>query len=87
MSRNFVVKGTIGYVHQGLNKAGEPYQLIKVSGFTFFLPENLRNGFKQGQEVEIHGEYRGDRYSKKNDTYMPEFDIAAVVELPVESVV
>lgn len=83
MDKTFVVKGTIGYVHQGITKAGDTYQLIKVSGFTFFLPEQLRNGFKQGQQVEVHGEYRGDRYSKKNDTYIPEFDIQAVTELPL----
>lgn len=80
--RKFQVRGTVGYVHQGMNRNGEEYQLIKVSGFTFFLPPECRNGWKQGQEVEVTGEYRGDRYSKKNDTYMPEFDIAAVVELP-----
>lgn len=83
MDRKFTVKGTIGYVHQGITKNGDTYQLIKVSGFTFFLPEELRNGFKQGQEVEIHGEYKGDRYSKKSDTYQPEFDIKAVTELPL----
>lgn len=80
-SRDFTVRGTIGYVHQGMTKNGNSYQLIKVSGFTFFLPENLRNGFTQGQEVEVHGEYRGDRYSKKSDSYTPEFDLKAVTEL------
>lgn len=80
-SRNFKVFGTVGYVHQGVNKAGEEYQLIKVSGFTFFLPPEHRNGWKQGQQVSVEGEYRGDRYVKKSDSYVPEFDITAVAEI------
>lgn len=77
-SKEFVLNGTINFVRAGMTKDGDSYQLIKVSGFTFFLPEEHRNGFKQGQEVQILGAYAGERYSKKSDTYTPQFDISRV---------
>ncbi len=82
MASKFEITGRVNYVNSGIGKnSGEAYQMVKVSGFTFFLPEQHRNGWKQGQEIQISGEYTGDRYSKKTDTYTPQFEIEGILLL------
>lgn len=76
--RNFVLTGTINFEKRGTTKEGEAYQLIKVSGFTFFLPPQHHNGYKAGQEIQILGSHVGDRYNKKSDSYTPQYDIERI---------
>lgn len=64
---------------QGSN--GEPYFRVKIGGFTFFSRE-LYFSVEEGDKVVLSGEYTGDRYNRKNQTYQPQFELTACSPLP-----
>lgn len=89
MDKGFKLTGCVLFKNSGVNRTGEDYFMVKVGGFTMFVDEELFESVNVGHEVMVTGEYAGDRYSRKTDSYTPQFEIESIIRIGdvVESVV
>jgi len=79
-SKDFELRGYVQRVMTGKTKNNEPFVGLSVSGFFFFLPDELHaesNLLEEGQAIIVRGEYAGDGF--RNGARQPNFDIYEIV--------
>lgn len=77
LNQTWELHATVLEKFSGTGSNGEPYFRVKVGGFTFFSRE-LYYSVEEGDRVILSGEYTGDRYNRKTQTYAPQFDLTDV---------